>query len=105
MGTDFPIEPSDPWRNIAAALDRCNEGETAWHAEECLEWPAILQAYSAAPARAAGWRHTGMIVPGNAADMIIVEKDPGEGAPWHQRVCLTMLRGDVVYSDGSVDLP
>ncbi|MCU0611765.1 MAG: amidohydrolase [Candidatus Eisenbacteria bacterium] len=105
MGTDFPIEPSDPWRNIAAALERCDEGERPWHGEERLAWPAVLRAYSAAPSRMARWGRTGVLAPGFAADLLVVERDPGVAAPWHQRVCLTMIGGDPVYSDGSIDLP
>jgi imidazolonepropionase-like amidohydrolase len=53
----------------------------------------------------ARWGRTGVLAPGFAADLLVVERDPGVAAPWHQRVCLTMIGGDPVYSDGSIDLP
>ncbi|MBN1426104.1 amidohydrolase [Candidatus Fermentibacteria bacterium] len=104
MGTDFPIEPSDPWRNIAAALDRCGEGETPWHGDERLAWPTVLDAYTAVPARMAGWRDVGVLAPGYAANFVVVDRDPGQGAPWNQTVHLTVKNGEVLFSDGSIDL-
>lgn len=104
MGTDFPIEPSDPWRNIAAAMDRCGEGEDPWLPEERLSWPTVLEAYTRMPARAARWAGMGTLTPGSPANLIVVERDPGRQAPWHQHVCLTMVGGAVAFSDGSIDV-
>ncbi len=105
LGTDFPIEPSDPWRNMAAALQRCAEGEEPWRPHERLGWDAVLAGYTASPAVAARWHDVGTLRPGASADLIVVEEDPSRAPPWHQRVCLTIVAGRVVHTDGSIDLP
>jgi len=102
MGTDAPVEPLDPWRNIAAAMERAEEGVRAWHPEERLTWDQILEAYSAAPARVARWTNAGLLAPGKEASLVVVEQDPAAGAPWRQRVSLTVVEGRVVFRDGSI---
>ncbi len=105
LGTDFPIEPADPWRNMAAAMERRSKGGTSWNPDECLDWETVLVAYTAAPARLARWFSSGTLLPGMEANLVVVEKDPAKGAPWDQRVLLTMSAGREVFSDGSLSLP
>ena len=102
MGTDSPVEPLDPWRNMAAAMERAEEGASPWHPEERLGWDEVLDAYTAAPARVGGWRNAGTLSPGKEATLVVVERDPALGPPWRQKVCLTAIEGRVVHSDGSV---
>ena len=83
-------------------MERAEEGVRAWHPEERLTWEQILEAYSAAPARVARWTNAGLLAPGKEANLVVVEQDPAAGAPWRQRVSLTVVEGRVVFTDGSI---
>jgi predicted amidohydrolase YtcJ len=108
MGTDAPVEPVDPWRNIAAAMHRAEQAGSPWHPEDKLDWEAILEAYCVAPARVAArtraraGRPAGTLAPGSDANLIVVERDPGAGPPWEQKVALTVIEGRAVFSDASI---
>jgi predicted amidohydrolase YtcJ len=65
LGSDAPVSPLDPWRTIAAAVGRSRDGREPWHPE---------QAISASEAIAASTRST--IAVGQAADLVVVERDP-----------------------------
>lgn len=105
LGTDLPIEPADPWRNIRAAMARCDKGEKPTDPHECLSWPHVLSAYTRLPAQSAGWHETGQLVPGRKADLIIVHHDPVSELVWEQQVELTMHNGQIVHSTGSIQFP
>jgi len=104
MGTDLPIEPADPWRNISAAMERCEEGGRPWSPGERLDFEDVLLAYTSAPAEAAGWSESGTLTPGKEASFVVVEKDPASGPPWGQKVVLTVSKGEVLFSDGTLHL-
>ncbi len=105
MGTDFPVEPSNPWRNIDAALHRRNELMESWHPQECLDWNWVLEYYTNAPARAARWMNLGRLMPGYEASLVVVDKDPAAEPCTSKTVKMTMLRGNVVYHDGNLTIP
>jgi predicted amidohydrolase YtcJ len=105
LGTDFPIEPADPWRNMRVAMDRCDRGDESIDPHECLSWPQVLSAYTRLPAQSAGWHETGQLMPGRKADLVIVRHDPLSAPAWEQQVELTMHDGRIMHSSGGIDFP
>jgi predicted amidohydrolase YtcJ len=107
LGTDAPVEPPDPWRNLAAAVARSDPGWPAgtgpFHAEQALPVDRALRAACLDPALTAGRDDLGRLVPGASADLAVV---PVEGlldaGPRGTRLAatrplLTLLDGEVVF--------
>ena len=71
FGSDAPIEPLDPLAGVQAAVTR------DWPAAEALAVEAALDGYwgGAAHARQAE-RRLGRLLPGYAADLVVLERDP-----------------------------
>jgi predicted amidohydrolase YtcJ len=107
LGTDAPVEPADPWRNLAAAVARSH---TSWpatrgpfHPEQALTVGRTLRAACLDPARTAGRDDLGHLTPGAVADLVVVPADglldPGErGARLAgTRPLVTLIDGEPVY--------
>ena len=83
LGSDFPVEPPNPFQGMYAAVTRLNpgtgtspSGEGGWYPEESL---SIEQAiYGFTRNAAYGWfqeGHTGSIKVGNWADWVVVDRN------------------------------
>jgi hypothetical protein len=101
MGTDVPVEPPDPRRNLKAAVLRPKDDGEPWTKEECIApWDAFL-AYTRGSAWAAGVDdRAGSLVPGRRADFCVFSEDPVECPPKRigdTTVVLTAVDGKIVY--------
>lgn len=65
LGSDAPVSPLDPWRTIAAAVERTRGGREPWHPEQRI---------TVAEALAASTRST--VAVGQVADLIVTDVDP-----------------------------
>lgn len=65
FGSDAPVSALDPWHAIAAAVGRSRDGREPWHAEQCIDVEAALEASS----------RTRLAI-GEPADLIAVDSDP-----------------------------
>ena len=100
FGDDAPIDNLDPLAGIAAAVHRTVDGREPWHPEQTIPVADAVMAYTAAAAYAVGderWR--GCLLPGYAADLIVLDTDiiakPEKIA--EAKVVATMLDGRWVH--------
>ncbi len=71
FGSDAPIEPLDPLAGVAAAVTR------DWPAGEALSIESALDGFWSGAARARhAERRLGRLLPGYAADLVVLERDP-----------------------------
>ena len=95
-GSDAPIEELDPWAGVVAAvLDH-------WREDQRLTLEQALQATCVAPARLShDERIRGTLLPGRAADLVVLDRDPFACEPEELRevaVVATMVAGRWVYN-------
>jgi predicted amidohydrolase YtcJ len=96
-GSDAPIEELDPLAGIRAGVRRTIDGRGPWHEEQCLTVDQAFQATSVAPAWLAGderWR--GKLIPGYAADLVVLDRDPWDDLD--AQVVATMVGGRWVHN-------
>ncbi len=103
-GSDFPVEPPDPFYGLHAAVTRqSRDGQppTGWRAAEAL---TLEQAFAAFTTGAAWAGHAetrvGTLEAGKWADFILVDRDPFAVPPadlWKIQVRETWLAGKRVY--------
>lgn len=89
LGSDAPVAALDPWRAIAAAVHRTDDGRAPWHPEEALTFDQAL----AASVRSS-------IRPAEPADLVLVAEDPRTATAEGLRdmtVVSTLLAGRVTY--------
>ncbi|XOV80514.1 MAG: amidohydrolase [Aestuariibacter sp.] len=103
-GSDFPIEPAEPFFGIHAAVtrqDRNNQPEGGWYAQESATLEQAIRMFSIDAAYAAHQDNMiGSIEPGKYADFILVDLDPFETAPeklWQTQVQETWIAGQRVF--------
>ncbi|KAI1840812.1 hypothetical protein JX266_012960 [Neoarthrinium moseri] len=83
LGSDFPVEPPDPFQGIYAAVTRKNPhtgrgtdgSPDGWHTEEALTLDQALRGFSVAPAHGAflGGK-AGVIQKGAFADWVVIDE-------------------------------
>ncbi|KAK3350155.1 amidohydrolase [Lasiosphaeria hispida] len=109
LGSDFPVEPPNPFEGIYAAVTRRNPhtgrgppgAEDGWHLEEALSVGEALGGFTKGAARGAfleGW--AGVIQEGAFADWIVLDEPlEGIGAEElrHVKVRETWVGGKLVY--------
>ncbi len=96
-GSDAPIEELDPLAGIRAAVRRSDDGRPAWHPEQALEVMQAFEASTVAPAWLEGReRSRGRLLPGYAADLVVLDRDPF--ADLDAEVVATMLAGRWVHN-------
>lgn len=105
FGTDAPVEPPDPWPGIAVAMARRDPfaaDEALVGIDHAISVERAVRAACLDPALVAGGRDLGRLLPGYAADLIIVsdviardEPDPAELASVRPRA--TLIDGKVVH--------
>jgi predicted amidohydrolase YtcJ len=78
-GSDFPVEPSNPFFGLYAAVtrkDRSGHPEDGWYADQALTRAEALRAFTLDAAFAAHQEdRMGSLEPGKWADFIIVDRD------------------------------
>lgn len=104
FGTDWPVEPLDPYRGLYAAVTRERWGggpPGGWNPEERLTIEEALRCYTAGGAYASfEEREKGMIAPGMLADLVVHTRDLltiDPRAILRTKVALTIFGGRIVY--------
>jgi predicted amidohydrolase YtcJ len=101
-GSDAPIEELDPLLGIRAGVLRTLDEREAWRPEQALTVEQALHASTVAPAwLARDERRRGRLVPGQLADLVVLDRDPVACEPEELaevRVVATMLGGAWTYN-------
>ena len=100
-GSDAPIEELDPLLGIRAGVLRSLDECDAWQPEQAVTVEEALRATTVVPAWLAGDEHRrGRLVPGQLADLVVLDGDPMACAPEELPdvgVVATMLGGRWVH--------
>ena len=102
FGTDYPVEPINPFRGIYAGVTRCNEAGThTYFPQDKLTIGQVLFAYTQGSAYAEfSDIYKGRLAPGYVADFIVLDRDlTTVPAPeiLKTRVVRTVVDGRTVY--------
>lgn len=104
-GSDFPVEPAEPFFGLHAAVtrqDRNGEPPGGWRVGEALSRNQALSLFTEDAAYAGHAEDTlGRLEPGYAADFVLVRDDYFEvprGQLWQNRVLATVVGGRQVYA-------
>lgn len=104
FGSDFPVELSNPFYGIHAAVtrqDRSNQPKGGWVPEQALTVEEALRAFTIDAAWAGHFEDsTGSLEPGKWADFIVVDKDPFQIPAkdlWRIQVISTYVAGEQLY--------
>ncbi|WOJ92252.1 amidohydrolase [Congregibacter variabilis] len=111
-GSDFPVEPPNPFFGLHAAVtrqDRDGEPPGGWRVGEALSRDKALSLFTEDAAYAGhAEEKLGRLLPGYAADFILVRDDfftvPREQL-WSNKVLLTVVAGEIVYRDSQASSP
>src|SRR5213080_13926 len=96
-GSDAPIEELDPLAGIRAGVRRTIDDRAAWHPEQALTVQQAFEATTLAPAWLAGdERRRGKLLPGYAADLVVLDRDPWDDLD--AQVVATMVAGRWVHN-------
>jgi predicted amidohydrolase YtcJ len=97
-GSDAPIEELEPLAGIRAGVERTIDERPPWHPEQCVTVEQALQATCVAPAWLSGdERRHGKLLPGYAADLVVLSTDPVEDLDGCE-VVATMVGGRWVHN-------
>lgn len=109
-GSDFPVEPANPFYGLHAAVTRSDrEGKplAGWLPEQKLSRAQALSLFTEQAAFAAFQENlTGRLLPGYAADFIVVRDDyftVPEQDIWRNQVLETWVGGERVYRRAAKD--
>lgn len=103
LGSDFPVEPVDPWLGIHAAVSRQRDGHPpgGWRPEESLTLEQALRGFTVNAAYAGfAENEVGSLALGKQADFIIIDADPFELEPSELagiEVLRTVVGGETVF--------
>jgi predicted amidohydrolase YtcJ len=104
--SDHPIGPLSPFLGMATAVNRTTSAGFVINKAEALSAQAALAAYAEGGAFAMGHeQRRGRIAVGALADLAVLDRDilAGEsGEIADARARLTLVQGDVAYSDGTL---
>src|SRR5579871_5770053 len=96
-GSDAPIEELDPLAGIRAGVRRTIDDRPGWHPEQALTVQQAFEATCVAPAWLCGdERRRGRLIPGHAADLVVLDRDPWEDLD--AQVVATMVAGRWVHN-------
>jgi predicted amidohydrolase YtcJ len=96
-GSDAPIEELDPLAGIRAGVRRTIDDREAWHPEQCITIDEAFHATCVTPAWVArDERRRGTLVPGHAADLVVLDRDPWDDLD--AQVVATMVGGRWVHN-------
>lgn len=79
LGSDFPVEPANPWLGIHAAVTRQRDGQPpgGWRAHESLSLNQALRGFTVEAAYAGfAEAEVGTLSSGKQADFIVLDADP-----------------------------
>jgi predicted amidohydrolase YtcJ len=102
FGTDYPVEPINPFRGIYAGVTRSNEaGTSSYFPQDKLTMGQVLFAYTQGSAYAEfSDTYRGRLAPGYVADFIVLDRDLTR-IPANEilrtRVLRTVVDGQTVY--------
>ena len=102
FGTDFAVEPMNPFRGLYVAVTRMSEdGKQSYYPEQKLTIDEAIAAYTAGSAYAeSAERDKGRLAPGMLADFVVLDRDITRAAPpdlLKARVLETWLGGRRVF--------
>lgn len=104
LGSDFPVEPANPFLGIHAAVTRQDvqgQPEGGWRAEQAMTLPQALAGFTRDAAYAGGVEtRIGALEPGYWADFLLLDRDPFTIAPaelFEIKVDETWLAGKRVF--------
>ncbi|MCX4024698.1 amidohydrolase [Spartinivicinus marinus] len=110
-GSDFPVEPANPFYGIHAAVtrqDHNNHPPKGWYPEEKLTVAEALKLFTYNAAYAAYQEDkVGNLQPGHWADFILLEQNPfavNKQSLWKVQVAATWVAGKPVYQQPSTQL-
>jgi len=96
-GSDAPIEELDPLAGIRAGVRRTLDTREAWRPEQAVTVAQAFESTVLAPAWLTGEeRRRGKLLPGYAADLVVLDRDPWEDLD--ARVVATMVAGRWVHN-------
>jgi hypothetical protein len=96
-GSDAPIEELDPLAGVRAGVRRTIDAREAWHPEQAVTVEQAFAATTLAPAWLAGdERRRGKLLPGYAADLVVLDRDPWDDLD--ARIVATMVAGRWVHN-------
>ena len=96
-GSDAPIEELDPLAGIRAGVRRTIDDRPPWHPEQAVTVQQAFEATTTAPAWLTGEeRRRGRLLPGYAADLVVLDRDPWEDLD--AEVVATMVAGRWVFN-------
>ena len=76
-GSDAPVEELDPLLGVRAGVLRTLDERDAWHPEQAVSVEDALRASTVTPAwLARDERRRGRLVPGQLADLVVLDRDP-----------------------------
>jgi predicted amidohydrolase YtcJ len=102
FGTDYPVEPINPFRGIYAGVTRSNEAATrSYFPQDKLTIGQVLLAYTQGSAYAEfSDTYKGRLAPGFVADFVVLDRDlttAGAREILKARVLRTVVDGQTVY--------
>jgi predicted amidohydrolase YtcJ len=111
FGSDWTVSTANPLEEIEVATRRVapddRDAEPFLPAER-VDLPSALDAFTVGSAYALGLEaETGSITPGKLADLAVLDRDPFDpaaGPPGDIRVLATLVEGEPVWADPSLDL-
>lgn len=105
LGSDFPVEPVNPWLGIHAAVTRQRDGQPpgGWRPQESLTLEQALRGFTIDAARAGfAEDEVGSLAEGKQADFIVVDADPFKAEPSELseiEVLRTVVGGETVFEE------
>jgi predicted amidohydrolase YtcJ len=91
-GSDAPVEELDPWAGVVAAVQRHWREDQRLTLEEALHATCVVPAWISHDERVRG-----TLVPGRAADLVVLDKDPFAG-DLDVQIVATMVAGRWVHN-------
>jgi predicted amidohydrolase YtcJ len=111
FGSDWTVSTANPLEEIEVAVHRvapADRGGEPFLPDERVDLPAALAAFTAGSAHALRLEaETGTVTPGKLADLAVLDRDPFDDAAGpigDVRVLATLVEGDLVHADPTLDL-
>ncbi|MGK2956344.1 MAG: amidohydrolase [Solirubrobacterales bacterium] len=101
MGSDWPVDPLNPWLEIQSAKTRSSSNGDVLDASESIPMAAVLKAHTAGSATQLGLsKRVGSLKAGKDADIIVIDRNPLKAKPMtieKTKVLRTIIGGKTVY--------
>jgi predicted amidohydrolase YtcJ len=111
FGSDWTVSTANPLEEIEVAVRRVAPGDRdgePFLPDERVDLPAALDAFTRGAAYALRLEaETGSVTPGKLADLAVLDRDPFDeaaGPIGDARVVATLVEGEPVHADASLDL-